>query len=203
LKKSAVIFLLASTLLFAENFNTEEIKISNNLTEKIHEKESGFFSITPLSSKKKRYFICKCENFEIPYEKGLGVLLDYSDYENRFRYIAKSQNKGGGYYFFVLGVPLVKSRLWGEIEENLGENRAKISFTQTKKDVNYPDSAKSMITIDFDKFVLQWDLLKIDEKKSRFCLTGAAQPEKDVPQWLIKTAIKKIIPRTLKNINDK
>jgi len=46
-------------------------------------------------------------------------------------------------------------------------------------------------------------LVKIDEKSSRFCLTGAAEPQKPVPEWLVKTALKKVIPRTLKNLKDK
>jgi len=49
---------------------------------------------------------------------------------------------------------------------------------------------------------LQWNLLKIDEHNSRFCLTGIAEPTKAVPQWLIRTALRRVIPRTLRDLRE-
>ncbi|MDR0304065.1 MAG: hypothetical protein LBH98_04750 [Chitinispirillales bacterium] len=186
---------------FAQNFRDNEVKISDSLYQKTVEKESKYFSINQTEAVN-RYFVCNCENFEISYENGIKILKDYENYENRFKYILKSQ-KSRESWFFVLGIPLVKTWLWGNVLEKTGETFAEISFVQTKSEINYSDSVKSMAVIEFDKLVLQWNLIKIDEANSRFCLTAAAQPQKPVPQWLIKTALKKIIPKTLRGIKSR
>jgi hypothetical protein len=187
---------------FAQNFTAEETKISTNLAKKYYEKESNYFSISPVDSKgKNRYFICNCENIEISYNDGLSILQDYTNYENRFRYIIKSEKTDEkNNYFFILGISFAKTWLWGNVNEKLGNNNAEISFVQTKSEINYSDLVKSIVVIDFEKLVLQWNLVKINEKESRFCLTGIAEPTKPVPQWLVKTALKKIIPRTIRNL---
>lgn len=200
-----VIFLFAATL-FAQNFTISETEIYTNLSKNYSysEEQDEYFSITPITSKgKNRYFICECVNLEIPYADGLKILLDYPNYSDRFRYILRSENTNDNNYFFILGIPFAKTWLWGSVGENLGENSSQISFVQTKSAINYSDSVKSLIVIDFDKLVLQWNLTKIDRYNSRFCLTGAAEPQKPVPQWLVKVALKKVIPRTLKNLKDK
>lgn len=205
MKKLNEIILFSSicSAVFAQNFTADETKISRDLINAFSENESKYFSVSPIKSAgEKRYFICNCENFEIPYENGLTILQDYNNYENRFRYILKSENTDDKNYFFVLGIAFVKTWLWGSVSENLDKNRAEINFVQTKSEINYSDSVKSMIVIDFDKMVLQWNLVKIDDENSRFCLTGMAEPLKPVPQWLVKTALKKVIPRTLKNLKN-
>jgi hypothetical protein len=197
-KTSVLCVFVFAAAVFAQNFNTYETKISDSLYQKTTEKESSFFSINQTKSQN-RYFICNCENFEISHEKGIKALQNYKNYENQFKYILKSQKTQDG-WFFVLGISLVKTWLWGNVSEKIDKNFAEISFVQTKSEVNYSDSVKSPILIDFDLLVLQWNLIKINETNSRFCLTGAAQPKKPVPQWLVKTALKKVIPKTLKDL---
>jgi hypothetical protein len=183
----------------AQNFTENETAISVSLYKKIAEKESKYFSINQIGNVN-RYFICNCENFDISYEDGLAVIKNYENYETQFKYIVKSQSTGGSGWFFVLGIALVKTWLWGNVFEKSTEESAEISFVQTKSEINYSDSVKSLAVIDFDKLVLQWNLIKINETNSRFCLTGIAQPQKPVPQWLVKTALKKVVPKTLRNI---
>jgi len=202
MKKNSGIFLFtaAFSAIFAQNFTAEEAKISAEITKRFSEKESGHYSVSPTNTKRNRHFICNCENIEISFEEGLKILQDYTNYENRFRYILRSENTDEDNYFFILGFSLAKTWLWGSVYENIGENEAKINFVQTKSEVNYSDSVRSMIVIDFETLILQWNLTRIDENNSRFCLTGAAVPTRAVPQWLIRTALRKVIPRTLRDL---
>ena len=185
---------------FAQNFSGGEIKISDSLYRKTSEKESKYFSINQ-SGGANRYFACNCENFEVSYASGIEILQNYENYEKQFKYILKSQREADG-FFFILGISLVKTWLWGNVFEKIGEKSAEISFVQTKSEINYSDSVKSAVVIDFSELILRWNLMKIDETNSRFCLTAAATPQKPVPQWLVKAALKKIIPKTLRGIKN-
>lgn len=198
--KFLLIFVFALPVL-AQNFRGGEVKISDSLYRKTAEKESKYFSINQIGGAN-RYFVCNCENFEISYEDGIEILQNYENYENRFKYILKSQKTAADGWFFILGISLVKTWLWGNVFENIGENAAEISFVQTKSEINYSDSVKSGFVIDFDELILRWNLMKTDETNSRFCLTAAAVPQKPIPQWLVKTALKKIIPRTLRGLKN-
>ena len=203
MKKNGGIFLFSAVFsaLFAQNFTPEETKISADLAKKFSEAQSSHYSVSSTANaRRSRHFICNCENIEISFEEGLKILQNYEDYENRFRYIVKSENTDENNYFFILGIPLARTWLWGGVYENIGKNEAEISFVQTKSEINYSDSVRSMIVIDFETLVLQWNLTKIDENNSRFCLTGAAEPTRAVPQWLIRTALRKVIPRTLRDL---
>jgi|GEM_PF-3119150 len=183
---------------FAQTFHGNEVKISDSLYRKTSEKESKYFSISQIGGAN-RYFACNCENFEISYKNGIKILQNYENYENQFKYILKSQKEADG-WFFILGISLVKTWLWGNVFEKIGENSAEISFVQTKSEINYSDSVKSAVVIDFNELILRWNLMKIDETNSRFCLTATATPQKPVPQWLVKAALKKIIPKTLRGL---
>jgi hypothetical protein len=194
---SVLIFALPA---FAQTFRGDEVKISDSLYRKTTEKESKYFSINQVGNAN-RYFACNCENFEISYKNGIEILQNYENYEKQFKYILKSQKEADG-WFFILGISLVKTWLWGNVFEKIDENSAAISFVQTKSEINYSDSVKSAVVIDFDELILRWNLMKIDEKSSRFCLTAAAQPQKPVPQWIVKAALKKIIPKTLRGIKN-
>jgi len=195
------LMVLAFTLpVFAQNFHGGEVKISDSLYRKTAEKESKYFSISQVDGAN-RYFACNCENFEISYKNGIKILQNYENYENQFKYILKSQKEKDG-WFFILGISIVKTWLWGNVFEKIGENSAEISFVQTKSEINYSDSVKSAAVINFNELVLRWNLTKIDETRSRFCLTASAQPQKPVPQWIVKAALKKIIPKTLRGIKN-
>ena len=196
--KLLCVFVFAAAAV-ARNFNSVETRVADSVYNRTSERESKHFSVTQ-ESNMPRYFICNCENIDISYESGLKILQNYADYENQFRYILRSQNTAGDNWFFILGIPLVKTWLWGDVSEDISAKYAKISFVQTRSEVNYSDSVKSFVVIDFEKLVLQWNLIKINETTSRFCLTGMVQPQKPVPQWLVRTALKKVVPRTLKNI---
>jgi len=198
--KIALLFVL-TTFAFAE-FKENEIRAADSIHNNIKEKESRHFTTTRQSRGQPRYFVCHCENFDISYTDGLDVLQNYTDYENRFRYILRSQNTDENNWFFVLGINLVRTWLWGAVKEEIADTSAKISFIQSENETNFSDSVKSMVVIDFEELILQWNLLKLSDTSSRFCLTAAAVPNSPVPQWLIRAALRRIIPRTLRAIAD-
>jgi len=196
---SAVFFTGVSFAQFREN----ELRTADSVRQRIDERNSRYFLTKRQAGRAQpRYFVCHCENFDISFEDGLEILQDYSDYENRFRYILRSQETRDSYWFFILGINLVRTWLLGNVTEKTGENSAKIAFVQSSNPQGFSDSVNSAIVINFEELILQWDLLRLGESSSRFCLTAAAVPQSAVPQWLIRAALRRIIPRTLRGISE-
>ncbi|MCL2844665.1 MAG: hypothetical protein FWE23_04340 [Chitinivibrionia bacterium] len=193
------LFFVWTTIAFAQ-FNENELRTAASIHQNIDERRSAHFTTTRQRGTQPRYFVCNCENFNITFDKGLAVLQNYTDYENRFQYILRSQNTEENFWFFVLGINFVRTWLWGEVKEEIGEDEAKISFIQSESDINFSDSVKAMMVINFEELILQWNLIRLSDTSSRFCLTAAAVPNSPVPQWLIRAALRRIIPRTLRAI---
>ena len=194
-----VFFFFFATAAFAQ-FREDELRIADSIHKNIDERRSAHFTTTRQRGAQPRYFVCNCENFNIRFDDGLAVLQDYADYENRFQYILRSQNTDENNWFFILGINLVRTWLWGAVQEEIGETSAKISFVLSENDRSFSDSVSSMIVINFDELIIQWNLIKLSDVSSRFCLTAAATPKSAIPQWLIRAALRRIIPRTLRGI---